>query len=502
MLVPLTLISFFLNLGLQPIYMEEPRRALVAMEMILNGNYWVPTEFGIPYYNKPPLYNWLLCSVFNITGSYSEFNLRVISVVSFILLGFVHFIFTRKYMGLRFAAISSLLLLISVDIYFYFSLTGEIDLFYSLLVYCNIAVIYYFVDKQRYYVMFILAYFIAALGMLTKSFPSVLFLGISLLIALSLKKKLAKLFSLAHVAGFLVFAIVIASYLFVYSRMHDLDLLINGLWVDSSKRTVLEGAGNALLTQLVNFPLEVLKNMLPASLLLVFAFSSKNIRNSPFILFSLLIFLFNSLIYWISPDAKQRYIYALYPFLANVFLFLYDDTAKQWKETYLRVIGWIVVIGGLAGCVSIAFIPQFSGTGAIAIVSAAVAAFLLILHYRKTIHPLLMIAGMFVLLRMVFDLTVLPLRAHDEHASVRKHDGIEIARIAGKEPVYLFQNSHISNGMVYYIVRESLQPVNRVYNPELPGYFLIEEKYFDELDYTSYYESALRDVRFRLVKFK
>ena len=52
--------AFFINLGLLPLFADEPTRANVALEMILSGNYSVPTIGGEYYYNKPPFYNWIL----------------------------------------------------------------------------------------------------------------------------------------------------------------------------------------------------------------------------------------------------------------------------------------------------------------------------------------------------------------------------------------------------------------------------------------------------------
>jgi 4-amino-4-deoxy-L-arabinose transferase-like glycosyltransferase len=43
-----------------PLTWEEPRRCLVALEMIYRGDYVVPHVLGEPYRNKPPLQNWLI----------------------------------------------------------------------------------------------------------------------------------------------------------------------------------------------------------------------------------------------------------------------------------------------------------------------------------------------------------------------------------------------------------------------------------------------------------
>ena len=45
----LLIISFFHHLGIQPLYVEEPRRALIALEMLFNRNLLIPTEFGEYY---------------------------------------------------------------------------------------------------------------------------------------------------------------------------------------------------------------------------------------------------------------------------------------------------------------------------------------------------------------------------------------------------------------------------------------------------------------------
>ena len=39
---------------------DEAIRSLVALEMKLSGNLITPTLHGEYYYNKPPLYNWIL----------------------------------------------------------------------------------------------------------------------------------------------------------------------------------------------------------------------------------------------------------------------------------------------------------------------------------------------------------------------------------------------------------------------------------------------------------
>ena len=79
--------GLFIKLGHQPLYLEEPRRALIALEMIYNDNYIVPTEFGEYYYKKPPVWNWIIIGSYNLFNNYSEYSVRFFSTISFLLMG-------------------------------------------------------------------------------------------------------------------------------------------------------------------------------------------------------------------------------------------------------------------------------------------------------------------------------------------------------------------------------------------------------------------------------
>jgi 4-amino-4-deoxy-L-arabinose transferase-like glycosyltransferase len=60
----LILLALFGGLGIMDLRGEEPRRALVAWEMIRQANYLQPTIQGLPYYNKPPVFNWVVAVFF------------------------------------------------------------------------------------------------------------------------------------------------------------------------------------------------------------------------------------------------------------------------------------------------------------------------------------------------------------------------------------------------------------------------------------------------------
>ena len=50
---------------------EESRRAVVTMEMIFTDHYLAPTLHGLPYYNKPPVFNWVVWASSRLVGGYN-----------------------------------------------------------------------------------------------------------------------------------------------------------------------------------------------------------------------------------------------------------------------------------------------------------------------------------------------------------------------------------------------------------------------------------------------
>src|ERR1051326_4036277 len=104
-LVVLLLYAYLADLGYTPIDTEtdECRRALVSAEMMISGNYITPTLNGVPYLNKPPLYNWIVIAYFRLFDNYSMFAFRLPVIVATIALGILVYYFVKKHTN-RFVA--------------------------------------------------------------------------------------------------------------------------------------------------------------------------------------------------------------------------------------------------------------------------------------------------------------------------------------------------------------------------------------------------------------
>ncbi len=131
-LILLYILSVIINLGYFELAGEEPRRAIISLEMLASGKYFKPTQLGWDYYNKPVLFNWILCGFMTLTNSSSEFVLRLPSLLFFLAWAFCHYRLTKRFLPKNIALLSSFFMLTTAEIFFYGLANGaEIDIFYS-----------------------------------------------------------------------------------------------------------------------------------------------------------------------------------------------------------------------------------------------------------------------------------------------------------------------------------------------------------------------------------
>jgi len=503
------------NLGVAPLKHEEPRRALVALEMLFRGNWIVPTEVGEYYYKKPPVYNWVVIGGFKLFGNYSEYAARFWSILSFLGMGILVFLMGRRYVDTYFGIYAGLLTWIMADVLFYFSATaGEIDLFYSFITLGSFFTIFHFHRKQQFYLLFITTYALGAIGTLTKGLPSPVFLAVSLGIFFLYQGKIRRLFSLAHFTGILVFLLIVGGYFWWYDQYHSFTNYFtseDSLWSQSSDRTMLKNSVFTLIPHLLLFPLETLKNVAPASLLLLFAVRKgfiAELRRQPLVLFSLILFISNIAIYWISPGTRSRYVYMLYPLLVIVLTFGYTSFSKSIDHLRFRwfhgIIFGLIILSGLT-CLALPFVPQLasiSGVVPLSIAATLAVVLVLIVHLKNPTFALLNLVLLFVILRFVFAGVILPYRAQNGSAAQDKADAYQIAEITKSEPLFLFENSRCSLTTVFYLERERTEVLRRTTTMNDQYYYLANRSLLDDKMYQVFYTFAYGDQEFVLIKFR
>jgi len=483
LLTLLFLISLFLNLGVQPIFLEEPRRAMIAMEMVENGNYLVPYQMGEFYYSKPPAFNWLLVGSAKLFGGFTPWALRLPTVLSTIFAGLLLFFIGRKYVSLRFGWLLALLFPTGGAVYYYFSLIGEIDLFYTLVTMSSFFAIFHFQQQRQWWALFLWAYGFAAAGLLTKGLPSVPFLGLTLVGWLVYTREWQKLFSLAHLGGILLFIMLVGGYALAYHQYNPISNYLAQLFSESVNRTAVENSAWRVVNHLLTFPLDTVKDSLPGVLLLLFLVRKdwKSIlKGHPLVSFAVVAFVLNFTLYWLSPGARQRYIYMLYPFLLIIGLYAYEqrEKAPTWLFKAFRILVWVAIGLAIPATLALNFIPAFDFLEHRLLISILACVSFIALAWNYYRHPQwllvwLLFAG--VLFRLLFNFTVLPQRAHDSSGQVNKEKAEEIHELVQDKPLYIYKDGRISFTTVYYLNRLRGQTVHRNYELEEGAYYIVPD---------------------------
>ncbi len=347
----LLLISLFSHLNYIGLRAEEPRRAIVGMEASITGNMIVPQIHNQPYYNKPPVFNWVLVAFFEMFSSFEEWIVRLPGILSLLAISILNFFLARKYINREAALLSTLLFLISGDILFYASVNaGEIDLFYTLLVFLQITSIFVFSQKGKYLHMFLFSYFFAAIGLLTKGLPSVAFQGITIILILFMNRKFKLFFNWRHFSGIALFLCITSFYFYIYSQNEDVSGFLVNLFKESSQRSPNEAQGLTILNQLIRFPFQFLQIMLPGSALIIFLFRNnfmKILKMNSLVKFSAVFLICNILLYWFSPGVKNRYLYMFFPFAYMILAFFYtrkDEWNKRINPWLDRIFGGTIIL--------------------------------------------------------------------------------------------------------------------------------------------------------------
>jgi len=486
-------VGHFIHLGTQPLYLEEPRRAIIAMELLENGNLLVPTLLGDYYYNKPPLFNWVLLGFVALAGSFQEWALRLPTVISLFLWAGIIYEFGRRYVGVRFGWYSALLTVTCGAFLYYFSLIAEIDLFYSLITFSAILALFYGYERQQWLTTFIAVYGLTALGFLTKGLPSVAFAGISILTWLFYQRDWRRLFSWQHIAGGTFFLVLTGLYYWGYAQFHDPTLVLERLWSESSNRTVAGDSGlGAFLGHLLTFPLNVWVNLLPvAGLLLIFLFANDRqtgwtaLRKHSFMWFCFLMLIANISLYWLSPGTRLRYIYPLFPFAIYLLVWFWlQPKMRQWPGKVFRTVAGVLIHLLPLGALAILWVPALDFLPYRPVLSISFALSLsagVWFFWRKppsslerTRYTLLILLLGIGLSRWLFAFTVLPQRAQAGGAYNNKQRAGRIHELTQNAPVHTVgEDKVIAYTSIFYLDRLREKTVRRQ-DTLIPGeYYLI-----------------------------
>jgi 4-amino-4-deoxy-L-arabinose transferase-like glycosyltransferase len=503
-LLILMLFALLVNLGIYPLYLEEPRRGLIALEMIFRDSYLVPTQTGDLYFRKPPFYNWLLILSYQLFGNYSEFATRIVSVVSLLITGGVIYRFFKSRIGERLAVYSALSYIACVDILFYFSMIGEIDLFYSLVTFLVFVVIIHFGEREKYWSLFLIVYGLTAVGFLTKGLTSLPYLAISLLVYFIYARKFKVLFSIQHIVSIVLFFGCLALYFYAYSLREDPNGWIATLFSESADKAV-GGGFSALLKHFLTFPLITLANLLPVSFFIPVLFFKKmrnQLKSNRFIVLVALLFAANFLVYWFSAEAKSRYIYPLFPLLITIILVGLSRTNSKGVKKYTKILTYILLSIATIAFPIMLFIKQLDIVDNLLVIVILLELLMYTLwwlYIKKNVQAYLIIIGAFLVVRLAYSFTVPVTRQMTTGAAEDKALGLEIAEITQGEPLHRFGDVRMSLTIVFYLEGARRDIISQKDTFE-SGYYFVYDEDLPNTDYLIVVEFHYHDKPIYLIR--
>lgn len=479
--------ALLINLGLLTLNEDEAIRALVALEMKYSGNLIVPTLNGTYYYFKPPLYNWIILFFYNIFNDTGVWTARFVTILNLLAFTYTIFLINKKFLGKENAILVALLSITCGRIIFWDSMLAYIDISYSWVTYVEIMSIYIFYNKKKYWQLFLISYFLMAIGFLMKGYTSVAFQGLSLLAFFIWKKDFKRLFSIPNFVGLGLFLLIVGGYYFSYSQYNSIESTFTPLLDQSVRRTAMHKSIDIWQTvkHLLTYPFDNVYHFLPWSLMVIFLFSKKNIKRifkNDFVTFNVLVFLANIIVYWISVEVYPRYILMLAPMVFTLYIYMYDINYKEKSILYLIV---NILFLGLFLLIFIAsFLPYFEEKAwlndnyIIKTIFLNFAIFLLgVIYYLREKNKLIVIILLVIIVRIGYDWFMIPGRRRDDPDFDKQ--AINIGEKYKDKSIYIFKKSKIDYTSSYYIARKRGKITTREFNDFLPqNYYLIDTSHY------------------------
>ena len=341
---------------------------------------------------------------------------------------------------------------------------------------------FHFSERRKPTVAYLLFYFFMSLGFLTKGLPAILFAGFTMVAWHIYQRDTKKLFTWPHLSGVLLGLTMVVIYFIPFISKGDFQTLLNTLWGQSIERAQATTFSKRILSFFA-FPLLLLKDIMPAALLLlVIKFSSlkKIIRQNSFILFCSIVFAVNIWVYWISPESRSRYHYMFHPLLIFILVFGYvhaDSYNRSTKilNSILLGLSWLLLIVLAAGIIVVPMVLKTTGIQWVIPVTLPVAVLIFWWGRRVKWSPLFLLVILMLLVRLPYGWITHMERSQNSQASKDRLSGIEMAKIVQGSPVYLLDSTRISTTISYYLQRDLNRIVPYSDNVEAESFYILPD---------------------------
>jgi len=312
LLIIFILLFIFINLtsyaNKMPLFHEEPRRVIVAQEMILTGDYIVPKVYQKPYYKKPPFHNWIIALFSLPQGKVTDYSARLVSVLAFLSLGILVYLLLAK-MNKNVALTAFLIIMTNYLLMCEYGNKAEPDMLLTTLTF--LSYFFYIRNPTQLSSIFISSLFMGA-GILTKGVSPVFFYPAMLIYILWKSPRPAQRIKYLVIHLFLSLILPIG-WVILYSLHGNLNLLLNIFNSEVKLRT--QWSIFNFLKHLIYYPIKIWIVLLPWSLVLFISFR-KNVQKNEILETSFIIFIFSLIIFSFLPESRDRYLMPAFPFFA------------------------------------------------------------------------------------------------------------------------------------------------------------------------------------------
>jgi len=474
------------------VHTDEGRRALVALEMILKNEYLAPTLNGEFYYQKPPLFNWILVASFKLFGSYSAFALRFPIVIFTLAFAWSIVAFLKPIMGSKKAWLVMAATITSGRILFYDSFLSLIDIGLAVLVFVNFMLFYVLGRQKRYFTLFALTYLLVAVGYMMKGLPSLVFQFFTIVAYAVYIKDWKFVFHKYNFLCTLIFIIPVGAYYYFYEKVNpgSFATIMDYTWFQSSQRTAAEhGIGETLLS-LITFPLENMYHFAPWTLLLLALFGKGVVRKlwrDDFMRFVILVFAFNIWVYWTSPGIYPRYLFMFCPLFFAVLIQAYSSTGDKLRKWIDRILLTVLILSAFTpfaiwfAPVSIEEISLVALKVVALFLSLAAMAFL---FWKQKSHRLILLGISLLIIRIGFNWFVLPFKVERGigYAALTER----VIELTANDELYVLRPSHIHDANSFMIERERGEILELRDTPEPDVFYIMIQSHYNPETYESF----------------
>ncbi len=332
----LGVLTYCVRLDALPLFGEEPRRALIAREMVESGDWLVPGTQRQFLPSRPPLQNWMIAILGLVTGSFDIWSARIPSVVFTFATAVLIYGYLRQQTG-RLGSSSAAISYLTMTLVMEFGRSAETEAVFSLFVACSLLLWHWgWIKKWSPSRMWMVGYFFAALGMLTKGLQAPFYFVGATWLFLVATGDWRLIFTRAQLAGIALFVAIVGVWQVPFMWYRGLSDTWYIYFGDVFARFV-ERDWRPFFEHLVLFPLEVFfVRLMPWSLILL-AYGYRPVRESLGVQRQTVFFLavciaFSFVSVWLPTGSKARYYMPLFPCFALLIGIAIDRIAQLQRD--------------------------------------------------------------------------------------------------------------------------------------------------------------------------